>query len=230
MEKTRNEQQIYPDVYHTSDKIKPEEKMKRKPDKLLTLLLEIAKNMKECGATFSTYEIRSISDLKVFTEKIKEYEKKGDSIVHETIVELNQAFITPIEHEDILLLAEKMDDIVDELEEVVVYFYMYGLTEVDEYMEEFRKNIGLCTDELYIAIELLASKQFKDIKEHTVNVKSYEEICDTTERKAIRKLFKKYTDPLKIMKHKDIYEMLESSVDACQSVAKSLDTIVMKNI
>lgn len=204
--------------------------MKRKPDKLLALLLEIAKNMKECGSTFSTYEIRSISDLKVFTERIKEFEKKGDSIVHETIVELNHAFITQIEHEDILLLAEKMDDIVDELEEVVVYFYMYGLTEVDEYMLEFRKYIGLCTAELLIAIELLSSKQFKNIKEHTVAVKSYEEICDMTERKAIRKLFKKYSDPIKIIQYKDIYEMLERCVDACQTVAKSLDTIVMKNI
>ncbi|WP_180272649.1 DUF47 domain-containing protein [Konateibacter massiliensis] len=204
--------------------------MKRKPDKLLTLLLEIAQNMKECGATFSKYEFRSLTDLKVFAEKIKDFEKKGDTLVHETIVELNHAFITQIEHEDILLLAEKMDDIVDELEEVVVYFYMYGLTEADEYMEEFRKYIGSCTEELYHAIDLLVSKQFKNIKEHTVNVKSYEEICDTTERKAIRKLFKKYSDPIKIIQYKDIYEMLESSVDACQLVAKSLDTIVMKNI
>lgn len=204
--------------------------MKRKPDKLLSLLLEIAQNMKECGSTFSTYEVRSLSDLKVFTEKIKEYEKKGDSLVHETIVELNHAFITQIEHEDILLLAEKLDDVVDELEEVVVYFYMYGLTEADEYMLDFRKYIGLGTAELLIAIDLLASRQFKSIKEHTVNVKSYEEICDMTERKAIRKLFKKYSDPIKIIQYKDIYEMLERCVDACQAVAKSLDTIVMKNI
>lgn len=214
------------------NEIKLEEKeiMKKKPDKLLTLLLEIAQNMKECGSTFSSYEIRSITDLKVFSEKMKDFESKGDSIVHETMVELNHAFITQLEHEDILLLAEKMDDIVDELEEVVIYFYMYGLTETDEYMQEFRKYIGLCTEELLAAIELLVTKQFKNIKEHTVNVKSYEGICDITERKALRKLFKKYTDPIKIIQYKDIYEMLESSVDACQAVAKSLDIIVMKNI
>jgi uncharacterized protein Yka (UPF0111/DUF47 family) len=123
-----------------------------------------------------------------------------------------------------------MDDIVDEMEEVVVYYYMYGLTEVDEYMQEFRKYIGCSTEELLSSIKLLTSKQFTKIKEHTVNVKSYEEICDMTERKAIRKLFKKYSDPIKIIQHKDIYEMLETSMDACQEVAKALDTIVMKNI
>lgn len=204
--------------------------MKNKPDKLLTLLLEIAQNMKECGEAFSKAEIKSNSDLKAFSERIKEYETKGDSIVHQTIIELNQAFITPIEHEDILTLAEKMDDIVDELEEVVIYFYMYALTDPDEYMEEFKKYICLSTQELYKAIEVLSKKQYKKVKEFTVNVKSYEEICDTTERKAIRKLFKKYTDPIKIIQYKDIYEMMESSVDACQAVAKSLDAIVMKNM
>jgi len=204
--------------------------MKNKPDKLLTLLLEIAQNMKECGEAFSKAEVKSTSDLKTFAEKIKEYESKGDSIVHQVIIELNQAFITQIEHEDILLLAEKMDDVVDELEEVVIYFYMYGLTEADDYMEEFKKYIVLCTEELLKAIEMLVTKQYKKVKEFTVNVKSYEEICDTTERKAIRKLFKKYTDPIKIIQYKDIYEMMESSVDACQAVAKSLDIIVMKNM
>jgi len=204
--------------------------MKKKPDKLLTLLLDIAQNMKECGNAFSKLEIEASADLKVFSEKIKDFETKGDSIIHETIIELNHAFITPFEHEDILLLAERMDEVVDELEEVAVYFYMYGITEMDEYMQEFRKYIGLAVDELYVAIDLLVAKQLKKIKEHTVNVKSYEEICDMNERKAIRKLFKKYTDPIKIIQYKDIYEMLEKSVDACQDVAKSLDIIVMKNL
>jgi len=204
--------------------------LKKKPDKLFALLLEIAQNMKECGNAFSNYEICSVSDLKVFSDKIKDFETKGDAFVHETIVELNHAFITPIEHEDILLLAEKMDDVVDKLEEVTSYFYMYGLTESDEYMHEFRKYIGCCTEELCIAIELLVTKKLKNIHENTIKVKSYEEICDMVERKAIRKLFKKYTDPIKIIQYKDIYEMLESSVDSCKNVAKSLDIIVMKNI
>ena len=204
--------------------------MKKKPDKLFALLLEIAQNMEACGNAFCNYEICSVPDLKVFADKIKAFETKGDSFVHETIVELNHAFITPIEHEDILLLAEKMDEVVDKLEEVTSYFYMYGLTEADEYMNEFRKYIGYCTEELFGAIELLVSKKLKKISEHTIKVKSYEEICDMVERKAIRKLFKEYTDPIKIIQYKDIYEKLESSVDCCKDVAKSLDIIVMKNI
>jgi len=204
--------------------------MKSKPDKIMSLLLGIAQNMKECGNTFSNFKINSAEDLKVFSEKIKDYEKKGDSTLHETAVELNHAFIIPLNHEDILMLAEKMDDVVDELEEVAVYFYMYGLTEEDEYIREFRKHIGQSTEELFTSIDFLVTKQLKKIKEHTINVKSSEEICDTTERKAILNLFKKYTDPIKIIQYKDMYRMLEKSVDACQAVAKTLDIITMKNM
>ena len=207
-----------------------DEIMKSKPDKIMSLLLEIAQNMKECGDSFSSYEITTDSDLKVFAEKIKDFEKKGDTVVHALNVELNRAFITPLDHEDILMLAEKMDDVVDELEEIALYFDMYNMVEADEYILEFRKNIGICTAELLIAIDFLATKQIKKIREHTINVKTHEEICDSTERKAIRELFTKYTDAIKLIQYKDLYAMLESSVDACQAVAKTLDIIVMKNL
>ena len=196
----------------------------------MELLLSIAENMRDCGEVFSKYEVGAASDLKGFSEKIKALESKGDSFVHETIIELNHAFITSIEQEDILLLAEKMDEVVDGMEDCAIYFYMYDLKEADDFMTEFQKNLGLSSSELCEAITLLINRDLKSIKEHTVNVKSYEEICDQVERKAIRKLFKKYTDPIKIIQYKDLYEMLEGVVDACQDVAKCLDTIVMKNM
>ncbi len=65
---------------------------------------------------FSEYKLKNVSDLKIFSEKMKEYETKGDTFVHEVIKELNDAFITPIEREDILHLAMSMDDVLDGLE------------------------------------------------------------------------------------------------------------------
>lgn len=204
--------------------------MKTKPDKIMSLMLDLAQNMKECGDYFSKFSIESPSDLKVFSEKTKDFESNGDTILHEINVELNRAFITSIDPEDILTLAEKMDDVVDCIEEAAVYFYMYRLTDIDDYMSEFRTHIGTCTGELYFAIDFLVKKQLKSIREHTINVKTNEEECDTLERKAIRNLFKKYTDPIKIIQYKDLYEVLENTVDACQVVAKVLDIVIMKNM
>jgi uncharacterized protein Yka (UPF0111/DUF47 family) len=204
--------------------------MKTKPDKIMCLMLDLAQNMKECGDYFSKFSIDSSSDLKVFAEKMKEFESSGDTVLHTINVELNHAFITSIDHEDILTLAEKMDDVVDCIEEVSTYFYMYRLVDVDDYMAKFRSHVGVCADELYLAIDLLVKKQMKSIREHTINVKTNEEACDLMERKAIRDLFKKNSDPIKIIQYKDMYELLENTVDACQTVAKALDLIVMKNL
>jgi predicted phosphate transport protein (TIGR00153 family) len=206
--------------------------VKKKKDVLFVLLMRIATNMRESAELFRDFEIHENGDnLLEFSDSIKGKETIGDTLVHELIVELNQAFITPIEHEDILALAEGLDEIVDWLERCAIYLDMFGISEKDPYIRAFRDNLADAACEVEKAIELLTDKKLKDIREHTVQVKSYEEKCDYVERKAIRELFEDYRDdPLKIMMMKDIYEMLENTADSCQAVAKSLDTIVMKNM
>jgi len=203
--------------------------MKKKPDRLFELLLGIAENMRDCADMFSDFKIDSSIDLMVFSEKIKDLESRGDSVVHETIVELNHSFITPIDQEDILMLAEQMDEVIDGMEDCSIFLYMYDVVKLDDTIENFRKYIRLSCEELHSAIELLSERKLQLIREHTIKVKSYEEMCDTIERQAIRALFEEYKDPIDIIKRKDLYEMLENTVDACQNVAKALDSIVMKN-
>lgn len=203
--------------------------MTKKKDKIFELLVKIAENMKDCGESFADFKIESEIDLGVFSEKIKDLESRGDTTVHDTIVELNHALITPIDQEDILTLAEDMDSVVDGMEEVAVYFYLYDVQHLDTYMEEFRKYIKLSTAELCEAIHLLAERKVTMIKKHTVNVKTYEEAGDIIERRAIKELFENCNDAVHIIKMKDIYGMLEDTMDACQYVAKVLDSIVMKN-
>jgi len=203
--------------------------MKRKQDKLFELLLEIADNIKTCGEFFSDYEIKNQIDLAVFSGRVKELETKGDNLVHDTIVELNHALITPIDQEDLLKISEELDSVVDGMEECSIYFDMYQYLEKDDSIEEFRKYIKLCTSELYDAFELLTERKLQMIKKHTIKVKSYEEICDSIERRAVREIFVNKTDAIEIIKYKDMYRMLEDTVDECQNVAKALDSVVMKN-
>lgn len=203
--------------------------MGKKKDKIFTLLVKIAENMKDSGEIFCDFKIKSEIDLSVFSEKMKDLESRGDTTVHETMVELNHALITPIDQEDILVIAEDMDSVVDCMEEASAFFYLYNIQNPDKYMVEFGKYIKMCTFEIYEAISLLAERKVTMIKKHTVNVKTYEEACDTIERTALRELFENCNDAVEIIKLKDIYGMLEDTVDTCQHVAKVLDSIVMKN-
>jgi predicted phosphate transport protein (TIGR00153 family) len=201
----------------------------KKKDKFSVLLNNISLNLKEATNFFADYKIKNVSDLVVFSETMKEYETKGDSYVHEVIKELNNAFITPIEREDILALAMSMDDVLDGLEHCAALFEMYSITVVDDFMLKFVDAIKHCSHEIQDSIELLATKKLPQIRDHAIKIKDYESKCDGIQRQSIKHLFTVEKDPIKIIQYKEIYEDMEDVADYCQNVANTLETIIMKN-
>jgi predicted phosphate transport protein (TIGR00153 family) len=201
----------------------------KKKDKFSVLLNSISLNLKEATNFFADYKIKNVSDLVVFSETMKEYETKGDSYVHEVIKELNNAFITPIEREDILALAMSMDDVLDGLEHCAALFEMYSITVVDDFMLKFVDAIKHCSHEIQDSIELLATKKLPQIRDHAIKIKDYESKCDGIQRQSIKHLFTVEKDPIKIIQYKEIYEDMEDVADYCQNVANTLETIIMKN-
>lgn len=202
---------------------------KNKKDKFAILLENIAVNLKEGADFFVNFKLNNTEDLKVFSEKMKEFETKGDSYVHETIMELNNAFITPIEREDILALAMIMDDVLDGLESCAANFEMYSITKADDFMIQFVDAIHQCTIEIEKAVELLFSKKLPEIRPLAIKIKDYESTCDDILRESIKELFAVEKDPIRLIKIKEVYENLEDIADHCQNVANTLESIVMKN-
>jgi len=201
----------------------------KKKDKFNDLLHSISVNMKEGAHYFADYKLRNVSDLKIFSETMKDYETRGDSYVHEVIKELNNAFITPIEREDILHLAMTLDDVLDGIEHCAALFEMYSITQADDFMLNFVDALKNCSDEIVLSIELLSNKKLLDIRDHAIKIKDYESKCDGILRQSIKHLFSVEKDPIRIIQYKEIYENLEDIADSCQSVANTLETIIMKN-
>ncbi|MDR7238908.1 DUF47 domain-containing protein [Neobacillus drentensis] len=201
----------------------------KKADKFMVLLSHISANLKESANFFTEYKLKNVSDLKIFSEKMKELETKGDTFVHEVIKELNDAFITPIEREDILHLAMSMDDVLDGLEGCAALFEMYSITNADDYMKKFVDAIQASVHEIDKAVDLLSNKKLQQIREHAIKIKDYESNCDNILRQSIKNLFTVEKDPIRIIQYKEIYENLEDIADYCQTVANTLETIIMKN-
>lgn len=201
----------------------------KKKDKFNTLLSNIALNVKEGAIYFADYKLNNVSDLKVFSETMKDYESKGDTYVHEVIRELNNAFITPIEREDILHLAMSLDDVIDGIEHCAALFEMYSITQADDYMLKFVDAIKNSAFEIEKSIELLSTKKLLQIREHLIIIKDHESKCDGVLRQSIKHLFSVEKDPIRIIQYKEIYENMEDIADSCQAVANTLETIIMKN-
>lgn len=201
----------------------------RKEDQFSIHLKTISENLVESTHHFYNYKNEKNIDVKTFAEEMKVYENKGDTYVHQVIHDLNKVFITPIEREDILALATHMDDVLDGLEGTAALFEVFAIPTVDEYMLQFVDYIKKCVDEIDKAIDLLAEKKLLEMREHIIKIKDYESKCDEVRRVSIKNLFERETDPITIIKYKEIYEELEDVSDYCEAVANTLDAVIMKN-
>ena len=201
----------------------------RKTDPFFAALLTIAKHVQEAMHYANDYKVTSVADLKEVSVQLKKYETDGDDLIHDLISKLNTSFMTPIEREDILQLAIKMDDILDGIEHFVANLEMFSLIEIDEYIQKFMENIVNSSDEIVKAMELLARKKLVAMRDHAVQIKEYERICDEVLRTSIKQLFIREKDPIRIIQFKDMYELLEDIADHCQDVANTIETIIMRN-
>ncbi|MER2028918.1 MAG: DUF47 family protein [Solibacillus sp.] len=201
----------------------------KKPDPFFEGLLNIAKNVQQ-GANYAKEStITTVSELKQIQIKMKSYETAGDKLIHELIVKLNDSFMTPIEREDILSLAIKLDDILDGIENTIAHFEMYSFTEVNQYMRDFVDYIAKSSDEAVKAMELLNRKDLIGMRQHAILIKDYERECDEIFRKSITELFQTEKDPIRLIIFKDLYEQLEEIADYCQNVANTIESIIMRN-
>ncbi|MCG5253765.1 DUF47 domain-containing protein [Brevibacillus agri] len=200
-----------------------------KSDALLDELYAIAKNVYDSAIYFNKYKIKSLDTLKRFSEEMKEYESKGDKLIHEIIIRINKTFISAIEREDVLNLAVKLDDVLDGLEGCAARLYMYDIMEPDETMVKFGQLIEDATQQILFAIELLQKQKLPGMKEYIIRINDLESAGDELVRESIRRLFKSTSDPIHIMQFKEIYDVLEDVMDHCEDVADAMETVIMSN-
>jgi len=167
------------------------------------------------------------SDMQKKSLKIKELEQRGDEVIHEIYTKLNQTFITPLDPEDIHSLSSHLDDVLDGIEEVAHRIPAYHIDPIPPVAVEVCRSIVACAEQLKIAFEALS--QDRKLLQPCIEINRIEDDTDELIRNAVQELFEKETDPIKIMKLKEIYELLEQTTDYCEDVADALQNVIVKN-
>ena len=171
--------------------------------------------------------LRSYPDSADLARDILICEQEGDRITHDIIRRLNEMFVTPIDREDIYGLASALDDVVDYTEEVADYLGLYKIEAPFEQAQRLAHVLLQATRQLSQAMPRL--RDFGDISHYTVEVNRLENDGDRITREAMAALFDGGIDPMVVIRWKDLYERLESAIDACETVANILEGIVIKN-
>ncbi len=164
-------------------------------------------------------------------KRIKEMEQKCDTVSHEIIDILNETFITPIDREDIHKIVNEVDDIMDLINVVANRLYIYKIKNIKHtYLPEFIENmVEAVTAVKNTIISLKEIKKTRRILEYCIEINRLENSGDSIREKAIKELFENEKDPIQVIKWKEIYEVSETVLDACEKVARTIEEVLVKN-
>ncbi len=170
---------------------------------------------------------KSLLEGKSRHARLRDLEHACDDATHEIHNLVNNTFATPLDQGDILLLASSLDDIVDLGEETADKVDLYRVQSITDAAKEMGEYLAKAGIEVAAAVKHLES--LAELQPHRDAIHKLENESDRMLRVAIGDLFSGVRDASELLKWKDIYDLLESTMDACEHAANVMDTIAIKN-
>ena len=158
---------------------------------------------------------------------IKAIEHECDTIAHSIIQRLNRTFVTPIDREDIHNLARSLDDVIDAIDAAAAVIRRYRVAPVRYGARELATIIARSTDQVRMAVDALERRH--GVHERAVEVNRLENEADHIHDEALSRLFEEETDPISVIKWKEVLDFLEEATDRCEDVANVLEGVVVKH-
>lgn len=202
----------------------------RREEVFFDLLEEGAQNAND-GAKSLLKLLKEWDDIDVKAEMahIVELEHKGDDICHKIAARLHKTFVTPIDHEDISLLGNAIDDIMDFILATSEALLYYKIPRPTENSIKLASVVAEVTQEVEIAVPYIRRRKgIEDVLEHCVEINRLENKADKILHTAVADLFENVTDAIELIKWREIYEDMESATDRCEDVANIIEGVALK--
>jgi hypothetical protein len=158
---------------------------------------------------------------------IKDVEHKADVLTTTINQRIDKSFVTPIDREDIHMLASRLDDVIDLIDGTSRRFEMLHIDVVKEPARELARVLVDAAE--HIQIGVAGIRETKRVTEQAAQIKRLEEEADAIYHSAVGDLFRGHPDPLDVLKWKEMYDTLERATDSCMGVAQVLQSISLKN-
>ena len=199
-------------------------------DKFFFLLEQSASNLKKTSVALNEL-MENYENVPAKVDEIKNLEEIGDNIIHTIMTSLHKTFITPLDREDIAALGERMDDIVDSIEEAARIMVEYKIEEPTEKSKELSRIIVKCANTLEKAVGLLHSRgsKLQDILPLTAEVNTFENQADQVSSAAMAELFNEEVSAIYVLKWKEVYTLIEGATVICEVAVIMLEGIVLKH-
>jgi predicted phosphate transport protein (TIGR00153 family) len=166
---------------------------------------------------------------RAIVDAIKRLEHQADQVTHEVVTRLDRVFITPLDREDIHLLASRLDDVIDLIDGTASRVQMYQAGEAPAGAILMADVVLRATQQLLVAVRALEKNKDRVVLDACAQVKRLEEEGDSVYHEWVARLFDGSPDALIVIKWKEIYDTLEKTLDHMEDAGNVLESISIKH-
>ena len=207
-------------------------KLKPREDKFFSYFEEIADAISEAAdilKDFLQHQTDPVDNLVL----ISAVEERGNETMSKVMDQINNSFVTPFDREDILELTREMTNVLDHIQGTMEKIVIYKAGKPKEnYVLKLAYVLQAAAQEIKSAVAQLPDVRgnHNGIIEANEKIRSYEHEGDYLYRAGIALLFENNRNVIDIIKWKEIYEHLETTLDYCENVSNILKGIAVKYV
>lgn len=191
-------------------------------DRFISLLQQHAEILCQVARLFNGYLATGTPSL---SDDIGRLEKEGDEVLVQLTTALRDAFVTPMDRQDIYNLAEGIDDMIDYLEDAAREIRLFGVSPTED-MRAIARILEQATDAIATAVRSLKSDP-KVAWAKALEAQHCENLVEDRYRAALAELFNG-TDMSQIFKLREVYRHLSNSADQADAIGRHIGKIVVK--
>lgn len=162
-------------------------------------------------------------------DEIKRYEHDADELTHAVVARLDRSFITPLDREDIHLLASRLDDVIDMIDGIARRTQIFRIGQAPQGAILLAEVIQRAAAELLAAVQVMDRGRVMTVFDSCREVKRLEEEGDALYHEWLGRLFDDAGDPVEVLKWKELYDTLERTLDCAEDVANVLESVSIKH-
>jgi uncharacterized protein len=192
-------------------------------DNLARMLVSAAQQLSAILQTFPRFDPQR--------QEIEDLRKKAGTLAQDSLAILDKAFITPLDREDILALISGMNAVIQEIAELSDRLGLYPMASLYPNLAAQSRNLlefTIQVEELMAALRKkktlseLAEGSMKKLQAIEVNVRK-------DRQEFLRELFREQSDPIELIKKKDLHDLLEEALSRMSEITQILARVLLKN-
>ncbi|MFT4036096.1 MAG: DUF47 family protein [Patulibacter sp.] len=189
------------------------------------LLRDAGTNARRAAHVLYTLIVECPDGLHALAEDLRHYEHQGDRITHDIIHRLRELgpARSPVDLGDGFRLATTIDDILDHVEQTAALMVVFNVEATMEQAVALAETLDQAAERVAHALDAYVAGH--ELGPHLTEIHRLENEGDRLSREGLADLFAGGIDPMVVIRWKDLYDSLESAIDACESVAIQIESL-----